>query len=370
MSPKSALQKRPPPAASNTLEAIPGPGRKRKHSTTPGKDNLANANSGDTDAIYPNGFDQATFHNYPEVDKIATKVHLDLVASAHDRAAPNFGGQWRFLQISQNIYRTTPNGARIKFADGSTQLQFPGRLYSSDICGLSRRMRISPQMCIRYNIHKQVTTALFRTPIRYPEGGQFALENHHSSPPIKDFHYGRGTLVVQCAATASLGSIYFGPDSQHNKSDIDLTECKDNTLLWAELEVAKQATKLATDVVINISKATNTLAFTKIIVMTSSERVVRGMTEFISHWRRMSWRGLDAIFFPKVEANRRRWEFLDSAIWRALENGLEVDLWLVPEEAVGGAISLVKKPKVKFLEESVQEPSDTDESGLMEVLEG
>jgi len=370
MGPKPARQRLPSSTTSDAPDGIPGPERKRKLSTTPGKSNLTGASPKDIDAIFPNGFDQGTFHNYPEVDKIATNIHADLSISFCNITGANPRGQLRFLEISQNIYRTTPNGVRIKFADGSTQLQFPGRLYSSAICGLSTRQRISPQKCIGYNANKQVTTALFRTPIRYPQDRQFTLDHYHSSPPNKLIHYGRKTLVVQCAATASLGSIYFGPDSQYNKSDIDLTEFEDDTLLCMELEVARHAVRLAREVAVNISQKLNTITFTKIVVMTSSERVVRGMTEFLSHWRKVGWKGLDVLFFPKVEANKRGWEWLDTAIWRALENGLEVDLWLVPEEAVGGAFNLVKKPKVKFLEENVQKPSDMEELGLMEGLEG
>jgi len=366
MSQKAALRRDPPSTSSSDVpEAIPEPGRKRKFSATPGRGILPNAGPEGSDSIYPSGFDQATFHNYPEVDKIATNVYADLPLPGCDRSIPNFRGQLRLWRVSQNIYRSTPNGIHVKFADGSTQWQFPGRLYSSDVCGLSRRARIPPEKFIKYSTHKQVTTALFRTAICYPEYKQFPLDYYHSSPPSRDFHFGRKTLIVRCAATASLGGIYFGPDSQYNKFNIDLTECKDDTLLSAELEVTKQAIKLATEITLTLSKGSNILPYTKIILMTSSERVVRGMTEFITHWRRMAWRGLDMVFFPKVEANKRRWEMLDTTIWKALEYGLEVDLWLVSQEAVGDAIDLVENPK-----ENVGKPLEMDESGLMEGMEG
>ncbi|PWW71825.1 hypothetical protein C7212DRAFT_366970 [Tuber magnatum] len=311
----------------------------------------------------PSGFHQGAFHNYPEEDKIATNIWSIFPLLEFPNPAPNPESRLRLLQTSRDIYRTTPNGVRVKFADGSTQLQFPGRLYSSDICGLTKREKISPQKCTRYSASTQVTIALFRTPIRYPLGGQPTYDNVHSTPPNQKIHQGRNTLIVQCVAPVPAGGIYFGPGSQFNRTYRQTNPPKNN-FLGAEIDVVKHTVRVAQDVVAGLSKVCKTNTFTKLVIMTSSERVVRGMTEFLSHWRRMNWRGLDPLFFPEVEGNKQKWESLDQVIGQAMEDGLEVDLWLVPEEEVSGASDLVKKSE-PLLRRKVQNLQNMRESVLM-----
>ncbi|KAG0637206.1 hypothetical protein HOY80DRAFT_1138544 [Tuber brumale] len=331
--------------------------------TTPGKSSQGHNNSKAASSTTPSGFTQGTFHNYPEEDKIATNIYATLPSASGLRSIPNPEGYIRRLEISQNIYRTTPNGVRVKFADGSTQLQFPGRLYQSDICGLERREKVSSQECTRYNAGLQVTRALFGTPIRYPIGGQPNYDNVFSSPPNKQIHRGRNTLIVQCAVASPIGAIYFGPNSRHNRTYIDPNPPRDGHLLGTELDVVKHTIRLARETAINLSKGNK--AFTKIVVMTSSERVVRGITEFLSHWRRMNWWGLDLLFFPEVEDNKERWETLDQAIGRGMEDGVEVDLWLVPEEEIRGAIDLAERSRGFLFKKKVQNSPERKEPALV-----
>ncbi|KAG0133788.1 hypothetical protein HOY82DRAFT_253974 [Tuber indicum] len=356
--------RRPSLIVSDKQETVPEP--KRKFSTTAsGKSGQVHGNSKAkaTSSTTTSGFRKGTFHNYPEEDKIATNIYATLPPAGGLRSIPNPEGYIRRLEVSQNIYRTTPNGVRVKFADGSTQLQFPGRLYQSDICGLERREKASTQDCTRYNAGTQVTTALFRTPIRYPKGGWPDYGNVHSSPPNQQIHQGRNTLIVQCAVALPIGAIYFGPNSRYNRTYRDPDPPKDDHLLGPELDVVKHTIRVARDLAISLSK--DNKAITKIVVMTSSERVVRSITEFLNHWRRMNWWGLDSLFFPEVEDNKHGWETLDQAILRGIEDGLEVDLWLVPKEDLRGAIDLAADARVSFFKKKVQDFPERKELPLM-----
>ncbi|CUS07596.1 unnamed protein product [Tuber aestivum] len=363
MDPKAVGHRRPSTTVSEMKEVVPG--ARRRILAAPCESHHGHCIPNNDISTIPSGFSQGTFHNYPEEDKIATNIYSTLPPPYSHQLAPNPESWQRLLQISQNIYRTTPNGVRVKFADGSTQLQFPRRLYSSDISGLARREKMSLRKCTRYSASMQVTIALFRTPIRYPQGGHPTHDNVHSSPPNAKLHQGRNTLIVQCAVLAPMGGgIYFGPDSRFNRYHNQGKPSK-NGLLGAELETVKHSIIVAQDIATKLSKAIRSANFTKIVIATPSEMLVRGMTEFLSHWRRMNWRGLDALFFPGVEVNKQRWEALDQIIGQAMEDGLEVDLWLVPEEEVSGATDLIREWRGSLASKVQNPPKGTRESTLV-----
>ncbi|KAG0642352.1 hypothetical protein HOY80DRAFT_1106753 [Tuber brumale] len=334
-------------------------------STTTGQSGQGHDNSKPTMPTTHVDYNHITLHNFPEEDRIAPNINAILPSGTGLHSIPGAAGGLRMLQISRDLYRTTPNGCLVQFADGSTQMQFPRRLYQSHICGVARKRKVSSQQCTRYSASMKVTVALFRTPIRYPLSGLSNFTNAHYSTLDDQIHHGRNTIIVQCAVAIPIGAMYLGPNSKYNKTYVDPDTPRENSLLTSEIDVARNAIKWCTREVATKTAAYGG-AFTKIIVMTSSERVVRGITEFLSHWRRMSWTALDLLFFPGVEENRHRWESLDKAIWQAVEAGLEVDLWLVTEDEIRGAIDLAETSKITYDKKKAQSSAEVEELALLE----